>query len=803
MPPSSSGVIIDISENTHPGIARYYGGHSKLDVKLEKLEFPKGSGFWKFKHVKNGGKPFKIANVTYKDNESIQLSELQINDHDDIKHLAVWYWNNDPDLGAPLLIEIFKNGLYTYHYNKGNNEWRPLPENPYSKTPLSGKPLEAQLEYLNCQHYKSVILDLSKNISEGTRTYCCVYHNTRHKVTVSKDFVTVDSSSLPFYKHHIGVGTTLSGIKYYLNGETNDKRGVKLSGYPFPIPDVKAVYAVYCKDGAPKLLYIEKTKGTGWFKQNTSDIWIEVLDGVPGPDKTGKGGSSDGFKQLVGALNDAGCLSHQPLSPQTSSSGVTINIKQHTAKPGSTIYPSGSGFWKFIHIKNSPGDQSFEVEKVIFGDNSKDITREIGISPNDKITQLSVWYWKGDQGMTNPLLVEVLKDGKYTYTSNKGGGGNNLTWQQLPRRDSESYPLQGEALEQELDNLNCYNNNVVTLNLSLKNPKTYRNGHSYCCKEHGCGREKVSVSKDFITVGSSPIPYLKHEVDQNSKVAAIKYNDSKGDRKRITSNGLQFPIDGPTSISVFYCQRKPVLIHVESNGNPRIKSWYKQRDGDTWEETLNGAPNPDEIDDGFKQLVEELRSVGCRNLKTHAEPSKPSSRPGIDSDPGLRGPKGEKDPQTITYPAIPTPEVRQEASPGSSEVPQTPHKPAVKETASGDTTPSISNPHDGAINPEDQGKTAKDTTDSASSPNLKNKLLDLLDYKILFLLLILLLLLMLAVRRRRRKKYLNLLLKLLVTSPPTESKKASTEVPQDATTSLLISLVLLSLILLPLKLFLP
>ncbi|AFZ79725.1 hypothetical protein BEWA_025740 [Theileria equi strain WA] len=774
MLPSPSGVIIDISQSPDgKETSKIYGGLNGQDIKLGRSEDPKDSGFWKFKHVKNGGKPFKIANVTYKDNESIQLSELQINDHDDIKHLAVWYWNNDPDLGAPLLIEIFKNGLYTYHYNKGNNEWRPLPENPYSKTPLSGKPLEAQLEYLNCQHYKSVILDLSKNISEGTRAYCCVYHNTRHKVTVSKDFVTVDSSSLPFYKHHIGVGTTLSGIKYYLNGETNDKRGVKLSGYPFPIPDVKAVYAVYCKDGAPKLLYIEKTRGTGWFKQNTSDIWIEVLDGVPGPDKTGKGGSSDGFKQLVGALNDAGCLSHQPLSPQTSSSGVTINIKQHTAKPGSTIYPSGSGFWKFIHIKNSPGDQSFEVEKVIFGDNSKDITREIGISPNDKITQLSVWYWKGDQGMTNPLLVEVLKDGKYTYTSNKGGGGNNLTWQQLPRRDSESYPLQGEALEQELDNLNCYNNNGVTIDLSYSKSTP---GRSYCCYKHehekrNQGKVTVTVEKVSCTSHiSSSLTYYKHEANAGKwKVAAIKYNDSKGDRKRITAKDLQFPIYGPASISVFYCQRKPVLIHVESNGNPRVKSWYKQRDGDTWEETLNGAPNPDEIDDGFKQLVEELRSVGCRNLKTHAEPSKPSSRPGIDSDPGLRGPKGEKDPQTITYPAIPTPEVRQEASPGSSEVPQTPHKPAVKETASGDTTPtpqnptpSISNPHDGAINPEDQGKTAKDTTDSASSPNLKNKLLDLLDYKILFLLLILLLLLMLAVRRRRRKKYLNLLLKLLV-----------------------------------------
>ncbi|EKX72524.1 hypothetical protein BEWA_049920 [Theileria equi strain WA] len=79
--------------------------------------------------------------------------------------------------------------------------------------------------------------------------------------------------------------------------------------------------------------------------------------------------------------------------------------------------PASSGFVKLTH--GPPSENSFTVAQVMFGGTQ---VSDIGASTGDIIQHLEVWYWYGDQDLEQPLLAEVLKENKYTYTSNKGGG---------------------------------------------------------------------------------------------------------------------------------------------------------------------------------------------------------------------------------------------------------------------------------------------------------------------------------------------------------------------------------------------
>ncbi|AFZ79472.1 hypothetical protein BEWA_023210 [Theileria equi strain WA] len=226
-------------------------------------------------------------------------------------------------------------------------------------------------------------------------------------------------------------------------------------------------------------------------------------------------------------------------------------------------YPEESSFHMFTHM--SSNSDSFKVEEVKYGSEDKK-----DIKPAGLIKSYSVWYWKEDTtDMKNPLFIESQReDGKYDYYYNKGDN-------QWDNHNKETDQLQGEQLEQTLDELNCQHNRAVTMDLTESKPSL---GGQYCCSKHA---KTVKIISHSVTVNGRIMNYYKHTIeDNNFQLAAIKYyknNENSTPRKRIRSGNLKFPINGPVGVYVFHCGKNPALICVKTNGTHK---WYKRRKND-------------------------------------------------------------------------------------------------------------------------------------------------------------------------------------------------------------------------------
>ncbi|AFZ79894.1 hypothetical protein BEWA_027430 [Theileria equi strain WA] len=347
----------------------------------------------------------------------------------------------------------------------------------------------------------------------------------------------------------------------------------------------------------------------------------------------------------------------------TTQYGVIIDIKENVPRENPTYYGGHSqkdvelkksedppGFLRFTHTKNDIDlGESFKVDEIKY-DSKNDFKTKLNIKPSDKIQHLAVWYWFGDDGMTNPLLVEVKgSDKKYYYHFNKGGGGSTISWTAFTKYSGSRSQPSSEELEKTLDEIACFYHNSVTFDLTRSNSEGYTKDKGYCCTgKHDNGEKKVSVSKGFVKVpgSSSSIPFFKHTVnpDGDYKLAKIKYTNSTVSKNEMKPHTLTFPISGPLSVYTFYCKNNPVLIYVDYDGEG-VKGWYKNistPNGDNWEDLTDG-PNksPDIIQDcrdgNFNKLVSAISEFGC--IYQRCNP------PGLEGEGTLPdGPSGEAPP---------------------------------------------------------------------------------------------------------------------------------------------------------------
>ncbi|EKX73543.1 hypothetical protein BEWA_035790 [Theileria equi strain WA] len=175
-----------------------------------------------------------------------------------------------------------------------------------------------------------------------------------------------------------------------------------------------------------------------------------------------------------------------------------------------------------------------------------------------------------------------------------------------------------ELLERELDNLNCYSNDAVTLDLTKD---AYgENGQLPCCKEHK-NHSKVSVEPvsvnhahhDHHHVGSENLTVKKYSIDGGSLAAIKLAGEKKKNRKRIKfDNGPKFPITGPVEISALYSgnNKEPVLIYVGKNGNQNPTGWYRSGSSNTWTRATGlDSVTPENITEcaNWNNLVKELK----------------------------------------------------------------------------------------------------------------------------------------------------------------------------------------------------
>ncbi|AFZ80066.1 hypothetical protein BEWA_029160 [Theileria equi strain WA] len=293
-----------------------------------------------------------------------------------------------------------------------------------------------------------------------------------------------------------------------------------------------------------------------------------------------------------------------------------------------SFYPAGStqDFYRYTHGWDGTKYRLAEIQD----DSSGKINVTSQLKGVSDVTSVSAYYWASDT--SKALIVGITKKsgGNNTtyYTKNVGG---HPPWHTL-FGTSYSEPLDDESLEQTLDELNCYFNNGITIDLSYSKSKS---GGNYCCHKHENKKNKkggrISVEEKTVCcqTHSGSATFFKHEFTSGHGVqlAAIKYNDT-GRRRRINIDGLGLPIKQSGKVSVFYSDSKdPVLIYVESTGRQDVTGWYKKdlSKGDDKLWTRVDAPidiTPDKLaspidcnSEGFKKLIGVLKQLKCEGLQ--------------------------------------------------------------------------------------------------------------------------------------------------------------------------------------------
>ncbi|AFZ79465.1 hypothetical protein BEWA_023140 [Theileria equi strain WA] len=288
---------------------------------------------------------------------------------ENVTEVAVYYWSHldNKDETTPLLLEVKYGGTTIYYVSSGSsNDW-------IYHGILQGPALEQKLDDLNCQHNSAVTIDLSKGLSNSQTKYCCSGNHTdgtHNRITVTSTQVRCNkqdhiSTHLTYYKHetNLGNGVQLAAIKY--NDSTGQRKRLKLGSLILPTKQsVKvAVYAFYCKDSVPKLIYVEgrDPNVTGWYKKPNSrdnnsgdEQWIEVLSVFLSitPKDLSSSIDHDEYNNLVTALNKfTGCTSYKqcPTTPVPAESGKT-----ERSTGGLLELPIATSLWSTFGVSSGP-----------------------------------------------------------------------------------------------------------------------------------------------------------------------------------------------------------------------------------------------------------------------------------------------------------------------------------------------------------------------------------------------------------------------------------------------------------------
>ncbi|EKX72540.1 hypothetical protein BEWA_050080 [Theileria equi strain WA] len=295
------------------------------------------TGFTCYTHgLRNGyGNTFTLNNKLQDGGKIIEVRGLVREPISGVKKVSVYYW--DQAETKPLLLEVKYGGGTTIYYAKDNNggsNWNFIFQSQ------SSKELEEKLDELVCLHHNAVTINLSKGLSTGGQHNYCCSGNHGQKVSVTPVKVSCNKQGhqrhFKYYKHEVntssGTGIKLAAIKYYVGGNSlKNRNNITLSGQS--ISDVKSVYAFYCSENDPVLIYVDSPgQGVnGWYKKGNSDSsgneeWTKVPDLREITHRNLDAGTlnHEQYNQLVGALIEAGCTSYKecpaPTAPLSTSS---------------------------------------------------------------------------------------------------------------------------------------------------------------------------------------------------------------------------------------------------------------------------------------------------------------------------------------------------------------------------------------------------------------------------------------------------------------------------------------------------
>ncbi|AFZ80177.1 hypothetical protein BEWA_030300 [Theileria equi strain WA] len=621
----SSGVIIDIQKSPSNGKGHdtYTFGISDQKVKLVKSVDPPGSGFVKLTHTKNdsGIGPFTVEKVIFGEENNDTTAGLKLNSGNSIKHLAVWYWKEKGGIENPLLVEIIEsNNNYKYHANKGGwNQWY-----PHGESQLQGEELEQKLDDLNCNLNKAVTMDITE-ISIRNRSHSCgnkIEVSSQSITLISNSIVSTNTSSIKYSIHKIqDKGYKLAKIKYYLQGQLNERKRIKADELKFPIEGPVDIYTFYCENN-PILIYVDAFGQKKWYKRqnknNHDSNWVVAgeLDGVL-PEKI-KNRDCENWEKLKGVYTGLNCtIGDCSIIPGSKFSSGSTTIKFTSLPPpqviiklsenknaigGETTYiaptetPSVTirvtettyptqDFLKYEHTLY-PNKDEFTLKGVL-DDDGKEVEGTGG-----KVTSVSAYYWTGNTDRA--LLVGVTTNaGINTYYRNSKNG----SWKPYTLRVSSD----GKPTKEELELLNCEINDVVQIDVT-KTSKYCHDGHG------GSYIKKVKVTDT--TPGENQLAMYKAYEHTPSGGSFIISAFKKGG-VALKLDGLEpLPLKNATRVVVYFCSNRtynPLLIYI-----PKAivsEKWFQSNDkGNTWKTIDSKVPENENDYNKILRILDELNS---------------------------------------------------------------------------------------------------------------------------------------------------------------------------------------------------
>ncbi|EKX73599.1 conserved hypothetical protein [Theileria equi strain WA] len=444
-------------------------------------------------------------------------------------------------------------------------------------------------------------------------------------------------TSFTRYTHWIPDGSERTFILYK---ELQDGSKIVESSVGVSIPNVESVSVYYWNGNLGKPILLEVTIGGGGKPETKHYCHSSTTGG-------GRGNWSNADnedKELLYLLDENNCRRNRAVpfninKPEDTSQIYnddqvpqcvkdTRKITEYGPKPAP---PGGEYTVKECVVYNDPSDPfetGTKVSRVIFGKMNTDIS----LPNNYPVSRIRVFSQKNVD--STPLILQFVKKGgeeqRWFYSKTLDclawGIVNNYRSEGFYNDSAGYYPT--DDLTTELDNVRCFRESLVTMNIS----ESVSAGQSYCCIYHSDSREgKVTVSERSVQVGSGTkeIPFHKHAItDESTNLVKIKFSSqwNQGTEiKRITLSKQNLPITGPVSVYAFYCQKNPVLIYIEGGRPLTVNKWFK-KNGDTWIQVLNNVPGPEQIDDctSWTQLNNELTKLGCQSYGECNEPTQSS-----------------------------------------------------------------------------------------------------------------------------------------------------------------------------------
>ncbi|AFZ79971.1 hypothetical protein BEWA_028200 [Theileria equi strain WA] len=205
-----------------------------------------------------------------------------------------------------------------------------------------------------------------------------------------------------------------------------------------------------------------------------------------------------------------------------------------------------------------------------------------------------------------PLMVNFnLKNGEPRWYFSKTQDGRS--WIEVGSTDNfYKDDLPTENLAKNLDGFACKYHKAVTMDLTKDTFKGKKEKDCADGKSQNISVEQVEITGD----SGRKTKYTKYSIkDREHKLVDLKFyhNGYEDQRRRIKSNSLNFPIQGPADIYTFYSSntKDPVLIYVDasrSSGESQANTgWYRR--------SKNGYDSP------WTKLRKQLRNITHQNFR--------------------------------------------------------------------------------------------------------------------------------------------------------------------------------------------